>query len=317
MYSLQIQNLLMKKVYQIFLIFLFSYSCISNKKKVNDNIVLSNKFNFGIEIGTIRNNKIKEASGLAHSIMNSNSLWVHNDSGDGPFLYLISTIDSKYYGNIKIKGIKNEDWEDLAIGPSILDEDSSFIYIGEIGDNKKKKKIKKIYFFKEPKITDFSKTIEIDDFYTIRFSTDKKIEDFETLMIDPNSKEIFIVSKSKKNKQKIYKIKTKNIDLNKIQVAKKILSLDFKSYNGKITGGDISYNGNECLIKTYDNIFYWKKKHDQKWENIWGSSPTILNYNPEPQGEAICWSLDSQSYFTLSENENKNQDQKLYKYSKN
>ena len=126
----------MKKIYQIFIIILFAYSCSSNKKKVKDNIVLSNKFNFGIEIGTIRNNKIKEASGLAHSIMNSNSLWVHNDSGDGPFLYLISTIDSKYYGNIKIKGINNEDWEDLAIGPSIFNEDSSFIYIGEIGDNK-------------------------------------------------------------------------------------------------------------------------------------------------------------------------------------
>jgi len=195
----------MKKIYQIFIIFLFTYSCNSNKKQVNDNIVLSNKFNFGIEIGAIRNNKLKEASGLAHSIMNSNSLWVHNDSGDGPFLYLISTIDSKYYGNIKIKGIKNEDWEDLAIGPSILDEDSSFIYIGEIGDNKKKKKIKKIYFFKEPKITDFSKTIEIDDFYTIQFSTDKKIEDFETLMIDPNSKEIFIVSKRKKRNKKYIK----------------------------------------------------------------------------------------------------------------
>jgi len=283
-------------------------------------IIFSDEFQFGKEVGSIKNKKVIEASGLIQSIENPNFLWTHNDGGDGPFLYLISSIDSKFYGQIKLKGVKNEDWEDLAIGPSITKEKGSFIYVGEIGDNKKKKKIKKIYFFKEPKITDYNKKIiQIDDFYTINFSSEKKIEDFETLMIDSNSKEIFIISKSKKKKQKIYKILTKNIDLKNIQIAKRILSLDFGNYNDKITGGDISSDGNECLIKTYNNVFYWKKKEEEKWDDIWKMPPTILNYNPEPQGEAICWSNDKKSYYTLSESENKkdSEDQKLYKYYRN
>ena len=67
-------------------------------------------------------------------------------------------------------GIKNEDWEDLAIGPSILGDTSTYIYLGDIGDNKKNKTIKKIHFFREPKIKDFdNELIEINDIKTISF----------------------------------------------------------------------------------------------------------------------------------------------------
>ena len=92
-------------------------------------------------------------------------------------------------------GIKNEDWEDLAIGPSILGDTSTYIYLGDIGDNKKNKTIKKIHFFREPKIKDFdNELIEINDIKTISFYSEKKIENFETLMIDPNSKELFFLT---------------------------------------------------------------------------------------------------------------------------
>ena len=43
----------------------------------------------------------------------------------------------------------------------------------------------------------------------------------------------------------------------------------------------------------------------------------LLKYIPESQGEAICWSNDENAYFTLSENENSDQEQNLFKYLKN
>tara|TARA_Y100001935_G_scaffold255569_1_gene269572 strand:- start:5018 stop:5878 length:861 start_codon:yes stop_codon:yes gene_type:complete len=284
----------------------------------NKEIILSDAFDYGKIIGKIENNIIEEASGLVESVENSNSLWTHNDGGDGPFLYLISSFDAKILKKISLVGIKNEDWEDLAIGPSILGDTSTYIYLGDIGDNKKNKTIKKIHFFREPKIKNFdNELIEINDIKTISFYSEKKIENFETLMIDPNSKELFLIAKNKKKKQNIYKIDTENIEIDEIQKAKKYLTLNLKNLKGEITGGEISRNGQKCLIKTYKNVFLWERKKDEKWKNIWSQAPKILKYIPESQGEAICWSNDENAYFTLSENENSDQEQKLFKYLKN
>tara|TARA_B100000941_G_scaffold290599_1_gene273749 strand:+ start:980 stop:1840 length:861 start_codon:yes stop_codon:yes gene_type:complete len=284
----------------------------------NKEIILSDAFDYGKIIGKIENNIIEEASGLVESVENSNSLWTHNDGGDGPFLYLISSFDAKILKKISLVGIKNEDWEDLAIGPSILGDTSTYIYLGDIGDNKKNKTIKKIHFFREPKIKDFdNELIEINHIKTISFYSEKKIENFETLMIDPNSKELFLIAKNKKKKQNIYKIDTENIEIDEIQKAKKYLTLNLKNLKGEITGGEISRNGQKCLIKTYKNVFLWERKKDEKWKNIWSQAPKILKYIPESQGEAICWSNDENAYFTLSENENSDQEQNLFKYLKN
>ena len=304
----------MKKFQLFFLILILIYSCDMNNKE----IILSDAFDYGKIIGKIENNIIEEASGLVESVENSNSLWTHNDGGDGPFLYLISSFDAKILKKISLVGIKNEDWEDLAIGPSILGDTSTYIYLGDIGDNKKNKTIKKIHFFREPKIKNFdNELIEINDIKTISFYSEKKIENFETLMIDPNSKELFLIAKNKKKKQNIYKIDTENIEIDEIQKAKKYLNLNLKNLKGEITGGEISRNGQKCLIKTYKNVFLWERKKDEKWKNIWSQAPKILKYIPESQGEAICWSNDENAYFTLSENENSDQEQKLFKYLKN
>ena len=304
----------MKKFQLFFLILILIYSCDMNNKE----IILSDAFDYGKIIGKIENNIIEEASGLVESVENSNSLWTHNDGGDGPFLYLISSFDAKILKKISLVGIKNEDWEDLAIGPSILGDTSTYIYLGDIGDNKKNKTIKKIHFFREPKIKNFdNELIEINDIKTISFYSEKKIENFETLMIDPNSKELFLIAKNKKKKQNIYKIDTENIEIDEIQKAKKYLTLNLKNLKGEVTGGEISRNGQKCLIKTYKNVFLWERKKDEKWKNIWSQAPKILKYIPESQGEAICWSNDENAYFTLSENENSDQEQNLFKYLKN
>ena len=114
-----------------------------------------------------------------------------------------------------------------------------------------------------------------------------------------------------------YKDFHENIEIDEIQKAKKYLTLNLKNLKGEVTGGEISRNGQKCLIKTYKNVLLWEKNKDEKWKNIWSQVPKILKYIPESQGEAICWSNDENAYFTLSENENSDQEQNLFKYLKN
>jgi hypothetical protein len=64
--------------------------------------------------------------------------------------------------------------------------------------------------------------------------------------------------------------------------------------------GDISIN-DEILLKTYDNIYYWKRQQGESIYQTLAKQPKILPYKPEPQGESITWKTDGNGYFTLSE----------------
>ena len=95
-------------------------------------------------MGLVTNHKIDEASGIASSRVNSNIIWVHNDSGDLAKIYAIG-LDGSYLGVLRLEGVIARDWEDMCIGPGPKDN-SDYIYIGDIGDNfsrKDKKKMKK------------------------------------------------------------------------------------------------------------------------------------------------------------------------------
>lgn len=67
---------------------------------------------------------IEETSGLE---IIDNMLITHNDSGGEPALYYIDK-KGKIVETRKIKGVKNNDWEDIT-------KDDEFIYIANMGNN--------------------------------------------------------------------------------------------------------------------------------------------------------------------------------------
>lgn len=69
---------------------------------------------------------IQESSGL---LLLDGELITHNDSGNDPLLYILDTLEFKVKRSIRMLGTTNTDWEDLA-------EDSEFIYIADIGNNR-------------------------------------------------------------------------------------------------------------------------------------------------------------------------------------
>ena len=63
-----------------------------------------------------------------------NELWIIEDSGNANRLYAIDSL-GQLTKNITIKNAKNKDWEDLTT------DDFGNIYIGDFGNNSKKRKI--------------------------------------------------------------------------------------------------------------------------------------------------------------------------------
>jgi hypothetical protein len=260
-----------------------------------DDSVNDSFFTGPFNMGRVEFDEIDEASGLAVSRVNKNMLWTHNDSGDDARIFLM-TDSARHVGQFYLKGAKWRDAEDIAIGPGPV-ESVSYIYLGDIGDNWARNEIKQIYRFPEPDVsgrkTPFTDTIANYDVIHYRFPD--RIRDAETLMIDPNTKDLYVVSKREINVV-MYKMAypySPNDTITMEIVGNLPLSI--------IVAGDISSDGTEVLLKSYNEIYYYKLKAGEGIESIIHKQPERLPYAIEPQGEAIAWNTDASGYYTVSE----------------
>ncbi|SDZ46977.1 MULTISPECIES: hypothetical protein [Rhodonellum] len=241
-------------------------------------------------IGQLANKKINEASGLAFSRSHKGIVYTHNDSGHEPYVYLTDTL-GKDRGIIKLKGVKNRDWEDIAVGPG-PDKKLSYVYVGEIGDNNGVHKNIKIFRFPEPKNVQLRMEIKPE---TLTLTYPDGPKDAETLMVDPRSGDFFIVSK-RDSTNTLYRAPKKAFEKEQY-VLEKVMELPFTM----AVAGDISADGSQILIKNYFTVFYWERKNGESIPEALGRKPLILPYKTEPQGEAIGFHPSGNSYFTLSE----------------
>ena len=69
-----------------------------------------------VPMGVVQYDPLREASGLVASRSHPGVLWAHNDSGDDPRLYALTT-SGRHLGVFTLDGAEARDWEDLAIGP--------------------------------------------------------------------------------------------------------------------------------------------------------------------------------------------------------
>ncbi|TDI92421.1 MAG: T9SS type A sorting domain-containing protein, partial [Caldithrix sp.] len=253
--------------------------------------------NFGErqDLGLIAYDPINEASGIAMSRKNPNVLWTHNDSGDQARLFAFN-LQGSHLGVYNIDGIVNRDWEDIAVGPG-PDDNETYIYIGDIGDNSAQHDLKFIYRIPEPMVDSNQAPLDtaISLAETITFQYPDGNRDAETLMVDPLTKDIYIISK-RESQVRVYlaaypQSTTQTITLEQVATLNLTLTV----------GGDISPSGLEILIKTYTTMNYWCRTPEQTLSQAFENEPVTVPYISELQGEAVGWTSDQMGYYTISE----------------
>lgn len=243
--------------------------------------------------GVLDNPVIDEASGLVASRANTGMLWTHNDSGDKARIFLIDSL-GKYQATVWLKGATNRDWEDITLGAG-PQPDNTYIYIGEIGDNLAQYPHKAIYRIKEPQFTGDT-TISIEEIDSIRFTLPDGERDTEALMIDPDTKDLYIFSK-REAAINLYRLPYPQ-STTEMMVAEKVLeAMPFTL----IVAADWSADGTEILIKDYKQIYYWQRNANQPVKGVLQKKPEVLPYHEEPQGESVAFAIDGSGYYTLSE----------------
>ncbi|NIG57137.1 hypothetical protein [Chitinophaga sp. Cy-1792] len=247
-----------------------------------------------LELGKVESDKLTEASGIASSVPLKGCFWTHNDSGNKPEVFLINS-KAELISTIKLKDVSNRDWEDIAEGIGPI-KGKYYVYVGDIGDNGGIRNSIKIYRFPEPTTIPGKKTEITPDVLKLKYADDPK--DAESLMIDPISRNIYILSKREKHIH-LYKTKLdfKNGDH---AVLEELIKLPYTW----VTAGDISKDGHHIVIKTLTNVFYWHRADGESVEQAMARPARQLPYEVEKQGEGITITADNDGYVTISEGKN-------------
>ncbi|MES2426112.1 MAG: hypothetical protein V4560_04035 [Bacteroidota bacterium] len=275
----------------IFLLFLGAYA---RHKYINGQIILT---------GHLQDKEMNEISGISASGINADTYYVHNDSGDSSRFFAM-TPDGKLIATINYKGEAGEqlgvnDCEDIAVGPG-PEPKKSYVYMGDIGDNYSIRNHITIYRIKEQAAWLKGGNLQADapHFY-LKYPDGPK--DAETLMVDPLQRELYIVTK-RHDTVGVYTapLAFKANDTVTLTFRTKLFFKGFKPFKW-VTAGDISKDGRQILVKTYEKVYYWKRKQTEPAWKAMQQKPEELNYQQEKQGEAIGFTPNGKGFYTTSE----------------
>lgn len=247
--------------------------------------------------GAVENTSLVEASGIAVSRSNPRRLWSHNDSGHAARLYRMGD-DGADCGVLVVQGAGSRDWEDICIGPG-PEDGIDYIYVGDIGDNHAQYGHIVIYRIREPEVSGPCQSgvgqIPATDVERMEFTYPDGPRDAETLMIDPWTRDLYIVSK-RDYRSVVYRARYPQSTEERTEL-ERLCQLPFNW----AVGGDISADGRHIAIKDRNRVFYWQRNLGESVVQALTRKPELLPYIIEPKGEAFGWGPEADSYFTVSE----------------
>ena len=274
--------------------------------------VLAVSFGGRTQVGTVSYVEIDEASGIATSRNNRNIIWVANDSG--PNAVYAVTPDGTCVGMYYIDGFTMRDWEDIAIGPGPI-AGADYLYIGNIGDNGSAYADISVARILEPAVDSgqsfVTDTLYGADVFTLQYSSGAI--DSETLMVDPQTKNIHIVTKRDGS--------SSVVNLHTAAYPQSTSGTTTMTAEGSVNlsyavGGDIAPSGEQILIKQSwqddtlffntlypERIYHWARGAGQTIRQALDGTRTQVSYtaNSSDQCEAVGWAHHDGGYYTISE----------------
>lgn len=147
---------------------------------------------------TIQDPRIDESSGLARSGYLPRRLWTHNDSGGGDTLYALGKRGNTAR-TYQVPGVSHWDWEGMARAKR---NGISYLFVGDIGDNSRKRDSISVTRVREPKPGRPNGSLRSVEY---EFKYPNGAHDAETLMVRGGSLRIFIVTKGHNDDGAVYR----------------------------------------------------------------------------------------------------------------
>ena len=259
-----------------------------------------------VKLADLQDRAIDESSGLVASRTSPGNYWTHNDSGNGPVIY---AFDSKGLrrGVWRVTGATSDDWEDMAAGPGPT-ANTSYLYIGDIGDNNGTRSEIILWRIPEPVIpptntgSTANKPEPTEPAERIRLRYPDGKHDSEALLIHPTTGRIYLVTKVPLINATVYAADMPS-DPGEVVTLKKVGEVELPGLAGGIvTGGDISPDGTRAALCDYfDGYEFVLKDSSSPFDDIWKEPLTVVDIGKRKHGETITYRLDGKALMTTSE----------------
>ena len=248
-----------------------------------------------VKVGHLQNLLITEASGLAPSRLHPSRLWAINDGGNDPLLFAVG-LDGADLGSFRVKDAQNYDWEALA---SFEINDTAYLLIADVGDNRDQRKTCSLYVVKEPAITNtaISNETVVETAWRIHFTYEEGPRDCEAVAVDTDSRRILLMSK-RGLVPTLYELPLQPTEDDTIAVARRLTSVPYFTWP---TAMDLSPDGLSAVVLTYNSAYLFFRRPNQDWAGAFEKQPLHLQFSNLRQQEAACFGFYGKSVFVTSE----------------
>ena len=248
-----------------------------------------------IKTGDLANLQITEASGIAPSNLNPSLLWVINDGGNDPLLFAVG-VNGSDLGTFRVKDAQNDDWEALA---SFKMQDSAYLLIADVGDNRSKRPVCSLYVVKEPDLTKIglSHTTVVDIAWHIRFTYEDGPRDCEAVAVDMAAQRVLLMSK-RGLVPTLYELPLQPNAGDTIATARRLTTVPHFTWP---TAMDLSPDDLSAVVLTYNNAYLFFRRQNQDWAEAVKKRPQPLQVSRLRQQEAACFGFYGKSVYVTSE----------------
>ncbi len=245
-------------------------------------------------LGQLGSDQLDEVSGLVASGRSNERFWVHNDSGDSAKLYAISSSGDLEQA-VNLSGSSARDWEDISGGPG-PEAGEPYLYVGDIGDNRKVRASVKVNRIVEPAASSGSSSTA--DFDSIELFYPDGPHNAETLLVDPWDGSLLIVTKTAGGTAQLFSTEY----FGPGNHSRQLVHRGSVTVSETATAGDVSRDGFDLLIRGYSGLYGWSRSvNEPLWSALSAQSGCRVNSVGEPQGEAVGFLADGSGYLTISE----------------
>jgi len=210
--------------------------------------------------GRFHSPRVTESSGVAVSQAHPGTLWTHNDSGDGPYLYA-TDLRGTDRGAIRVSGANAVDWEDIALG-RCPDGAEGCLYIGDTGDNLERRASVAVYAVREPlpPLTAADTQRVTAAALALRLRYPDGPHDVEALYVSPRDTALYLVSKGRSGAIRLYRVGRDAWNEQRTVTATLVQALPIvpdRSAGRLVTGAAIRQDSKLVAIRTYTEIYFF------------------------------------------------------------
>lgn len=254
----------------------------------------------------------REASGLAASRRSPDVLWTHDDSEGAPVLYAMDTTGKKR-GALRLRGVKNDDWEDLT---SFVQDGTAWLLVADTGDNDHKRKTVQIHVVEEPAPDRLSpeRELELPPAYSLHIRYEDGPHDTESVAVDVAERAIYLLTK-RDSQPLLFRVPLGPAH-QEVVVATRVGGVPHPGGSTEMdtmlrflvgkkaawpTGMNISADNRMAAVLTYGGVSVFVRSPGQSWPEALAGIPTALAFHGMLQAEGVCFSTDGRSIYVVSE----------------